>query len=244
MFDKVLQGYNYVPGTGNQKINPIDGKDLATFLCDKIEKYNEISQGKEFEIGGQETYTITELLGIAHKVARKDTYKATHVPNPLLNIASIAIKPFNNNLSNLLNLIHTMNLDIIANPYGNVSLTDYFTQIYNGKPSKSHVGYTEVIIHSGSFMELSFTCNSSNLNSTLHWEFFTEKKDIGLIVYYCNSETDAQKETLTKIRANSHLDKINGQITFNKIGIFNVRFDNSYSKFTKKTLYYKMSIKS
>ncbi len=89
------KGRVYLIGEGNNKINPIHGADLAKVCADAI-------TGKETEIpvGGPNIYSIKEIVDLAFSTLNRKT-RITRISPALANLSVKAIRPFNKQLSDL-----------------------------------------------------------------------------------------------------------------------------------------------
>ncbi|XP_074643833.1 retinal-binding protein-like isoform X2 [Tubulanus polymorphus] len=79
-----------------------------------------------------------------------------------------------------------------------------------------------------------------NKDSILRWDFKTEKNDIDFGVYYKNG--DELEEILPMERVNSHTVPENGSVNCDKAGTYVVVFDNTFSWFHGKTVYYTVEV--
>ncbi|WP_397445278.1 SDR family oxidoreductase [Polaribacter sp. R77954] len=68
-------GRVYLFGSGNQKFNPIHGKDLATFIVDNLDETN-----KELTIGGPDVLSLNEISELALNTFNKPI-KIIHLPD-------------------------------------------------------------------------------------------------------------------------------------------------------------------
>ncbi|CAG7636611.1 unnamed protein product [Allacma fusca] len=75
-------------------------------------------------------------------------------------------------------------------------------------------------------------------NSSLKWNFKTDGYDIGFSVKFEN------KEVVPYRRVDSHKTREEGSITCDRTGIYQLSFDNTYSRLRSKTLHYFVTILS
>lgn len=81
-------GRVYLFGSGNQKFNPIHGKDLATFIVDNLEEIN-----KEFTIGGPDVLSLNDISKLALNALNKPI-KIIHLPDWLRKLTIWSLRTF------------------------------------------------------------------------------------------------------------------------------------------------------
>lgn len=75
----------------------------------------------------------------------------------------------------------------------------------------------------------------------LCYEFWTDDYDISFGVSFCGKESGAARQALLPVgKCDSHVKHISGDLTAPGDGILILTFDNSYSMFRKKQLYFKL----
>ncbi|KZS17891.1 SEC14 protein 2 [Daphnia magna] len=79
-------------------------------------------------------------------------------------------------------------------------------------------------------------------NSTLKWEFMTEEGDIGFRVYYYAENEKEKVDVVSNARLESHLMMQEGEIVCTRPAIYVVQFDNSYSYFSSKKIWYRVIV--
>lgn len=90
-----------------------------------------------------------------------------------------------------------------------------------------------VNVSAGKFLSLE---KKANPGDVLYWDFRTADKDIGFEV-----RADSE-EAVSYQRLDACKQLVKGSFTASKACTFNIKFDNSFSRFTSKTLIYKVWI--
>jgi len=117
-------GRGYVFGSGEQKINPIHGEDLAKVCIEEITSDNRI-----VDIGGPEILTYNQILSIAFDAAGKKP-KISKVPiwmrNVILKLARLftSVKTY----GPLEFFMTVLAIDMVAPIYGSRHLQEFFIQ--------------------------------------------------------------------------------------------------------------------
>lgn len=107
-----------VPGSGENKTNPIHQEDLAQVVVDVL-----FSGPEVVEAGGPEIYTRSE---IAHMISDKTNGKVVNVPELLVEPGLIFLKIFDSNTQAKLDYFNYVSTnDMVAPQYGTRSLRDY-----------------------------------------------------------------------------------------------------------------------
>ena len=88
-------GRVYLIGSGDNKINPIHGADLAKICVDAINL-----KAHEIPFGGPVTYKLNEIAELALSIYGKES-KTWHVPLWIAKAMAKVIKPFNKQMSDL-----------------------------------------------------------------------------------------------------------------------------------------------
>ena len=117
-------GRVYLFGSGNQKFNPIHGKDLAKFIVDNLEENN-----KEFTIGGPDVFSLNDISKLALQTLNKPI-KIIHLPDGLRKLTLWCFRTFFNvktygPIEFFLTLMAENN---IAPTYGVHHLKDFYVQ--------------------------------------------------------------------------------------------------------------------
>lgn len=122
------KGRGYVFGSGDYKINPIHGEDLAQFCIEQTSIRNKI-----VEVGGPDICTHNEALEIAFNILGKPK-KIIHVPLWIKSIALILLRTFTSvkTYGPLEFFITVLSQDMVAPVYGNHHLADYYKKIKAG----------------------------------------------------------------------------------------------------------------
>lgn len=118
------KGRIYMVGSGENRINPIHGADLAKVCADTV-------TGREHEIpvGGPETYRVKEIAGLAFLTLGKRP-KITRIPPALANLGVTAVRPFNKQMSDLIEFFITAGRsDGVAPATGSHSLKSYYDEL-------------------------------------------------------------------------------------------------------------------
>lgn len=123
------KGRVYLFGNGNNQINPISGKDLAECCVSATD-----GTEKEVAVGGSQTFTHNEIAKLAFEVAGKPE-KITHIPlwlvNGMLNLSRLLLSSKTYGPFEFVATILSHNM--IAPPYGNDKLRDYFEELQKSK---------------------------------------------------------------------------------------------------------------
>lgn len=117
-------GRVYLFGSGNQKFNPIHGKDLATFILDNLEETN-----KELTIGGPDVLSLNDISKLALNTLNKPI-KIIHLPDWMrkLTIWSLRIFTSVKTYGPIEFFLTFMAEDNIAPTYGEHHLKDFYVQ--------------------------------------------------------------------------------------------------------------------
>jgi len=129
-FLKMAQsGRVYLIGSGENKLNPIHGADLAGICVDAV-------TGKEQEIpvGGPMTHSIREIAELAFSTLGRKP-KITRIPPWLARLAVKLIRPFNKPLSDLAQFFITAGQnDAVAPATGTRTLKSYYEELASQMP--------------------------------------------------------------------------------------------------------------
>jgi uncharacterized protein YbjT (DUF2867 family) len=121
------KGRGYVFGSGENRINPIHGRDLAE-VCVKAAS----ETIKELHVGGPDTYSHNEILRIAFETLGKKT-KITRIPiwirNSMISAARLffSVKTYGS-LEFFMTVLAT---DMMAPKFGNYHLEEFFKEAKN-----------------------------------------------------------------------------------------------------------------
>lgn len=118
------KGSAYLFGTGNFKMNPIDGTDLAKACVAAIE-----NDEKEFDIGGPEILTHQQIAEAAFKVLHKPA-RIRHISLIIKNIVLFLLHTFTRvqTYGPVEFLMAVLTIDMVAPPYGSHKLEDHFRE--------------------------------------------------------------------------------------------------------------------
>lgn len=117
-------GRIYLVGNGENKINPIHGADLAKVCVDAVE-------GKETEVpvGGPVIYSVQDIAELAFLTLGKKP-KITHIPTGLATAAIRAIRPFNKQMSDLVDFFVAAGKgEGVAPTNGSYTLPRYYREL-------------------------------------------------------------------------------------------------------------------
>jgi len=114
-------------GSGQNKINPIHGADLAEFCVNALKM-----QDKEMNVGGPETFTFQEIAELAFKVLNENK-KISKLPMWMIRMILPIIRTFTSSKTYgpLEFMLSIMTMDVIGKLYGNERLEDFFQESVN-----------------------------------------------------------------------------------------------------------------
>ena len=121
------KGKGYVFGSGDYRINPIHGEDLAEFCVEQT------GTGKQIvEVGGPDILTHNEVLKTAFNVFGKPQ-KIARIPLWIKSIALIFLRTFTSlkTYGPLEFFLTVLTQDMVAPTYGNHHLKDYYEKMKN-----------------------------------------------------------------------------------------------------------------
>jgi uncharacterized protein YbjT (DUF2867 family) len=123
-FDMAKKGRIYLFGSGENKINPIHGNDLAE-VCVSVIDQNE----KEIDVGGPTVYTYREIAELAFSVLNKAA-KISTLPIWIKNLTLFLMKTFTSSKTYgpLEFLMTALTIDGIGTSYGKEELKEFFEQ--------------------------------------------------------------------------------------------------------------------
>ena len=118
-------GRIYLIGKGENRINPISGKDLANVCLDGMEEQTKAA----IEVGGPKVYTQNEIAEIAF-AALKRKGKVMHIPIWLSNVVAFFLRTFTTSKFNgpILFFLAALTLDMETDKYGVDLLEDYYQE--------------------------------------------------------------------------------------------------------------------
>lgn len=126
-------GRIYMFGSGNYRINPIHGADLAAACYEIIEDCQAYA-----EVGGPVKYTHNELAEIAFQSLSKKT-KITHLPNWISIMVQRLLETFTSvkTYGPLQFFLSAMRMDMVGKCYGKIRLEDHFAQMVQKEKHKA-----------------------------------------------------------------------------------------------------------
>ncbi|XP_077572875.1 FYVE and coiled-coil domain-containing protein 1 isoform X1 [Stigmatopora nigra] len=104
-------------------------------------------------------------------------------------------------------------------------------------------GSRELFIKSSCYSVVSVAVGDSG--PTISWMFSSEPKSISFSVVYQDSaeaQVEQSKVLIPLTRCNSHKETIQGQLKVRRPGIYALIFDNSFSRFISKKVFYQLTI--
>ena len=117
-------GRVYLIGSGDNRINPIHGADLAEVCVAAI-----AGEEHEIPVGGPETYSGREIAELAFSTLGKKP-KITRIPPWLAELAVRVIRPFNKQMSDLVDFfLAAAQGDGVAPATGTQSLSTYYQEL-------------------------------------------------------------------------------------------------------------------
>ncbi|NXU64710.1 FYCO1 protein, partial [Horornis vulcanius] len=85
----------------------------------------------------------------------------------------------------------------------------------------------------------------TEMGLTISWIFSSDPKSISFSVVYQESEDtplDQCKVLIPMTRCNSHKETIRGQVKVRNAGIYTLIFDNTFSRFVSKRVFYHLAV--
>ncbi|NWX54122.1 FYCO1 protein, partial [Promerops cafer] len=101
----------------------------------------------------------------------------------------------------------------------------------------------ELFIKSSTYSIIPITVTEMGL--TISWIFSSDPKSISFSVVYQESEDtplDQCKVLIPMTRCNSHKETIRGQVKVRNVGIYTLIFDNTFSRFISKRVFYHLAV--
>jgi len=122
IFQMAKSGRVYLFGSGNQKFNPIHGKDLADAIVNSLD-----TNTKEFTIGGPDILSLNDISKLAFKALNKPV-KITHFPDCLRKLTIWSLRTFTpvKTYGPIEFFLTLMAKDNIAPTYGKYHLDDFY----------------------------------------------------------------------------------------------------------------------
>jgi uncharacterized protein YbjT (DUF2867 family) len=120
-FEMARRGRVWLIGSGDNRVNPIHGADLAVACVDAVE-----GDASEIDVGGPQTFTWKEVAALAFDVLEKPA-KVSCVPEWLMWSVVRMVKSFNRHQGDLLAFFTTMATnDVVAPRQGARTLADHY----------------------------------------------------------------------------------------------------------------------
>ena len=134
-YEMAKKGRIYLFGNGEQKLNPIDGKDLA-LVCIKAIRDKE----SEVEVGGPAIYSHKEIAELAFESLSQPP-RITYVPDFIRKLALKLAPIFMSKAAfgPLEFFLHVMAMNMVAPPYGSYSLESFFRELAQTKKTYEKV---------------------------------------------------------------------------------------------------------
>eukprot|EP00066_Takifugu_rubripes_P030405 XP_011619671.1 PREDICTED: FYVE and coiled-coil domain-containing protein 1-like [Takifugu rubripes] len=104
-------------------------------------------------------------------------------------------------------------------------------------------GLRELFIKSSSYSVI--TIEVSDSGPTISWTFSSEPKSISFSVVYrgsADTQVEQSKVLIPLTRCSSHKETIKGQLKVRHAGLYTLVFDNSFSRFISKKVFYHLSM--
>lgn len=104
-------------------------------------------------------------------------------------------------------------------------------------------GSRELFIKSSCYSTINITV--AECGTTIGWVFSSEPKSVSLGVVYreaTDSEAEQSKVLIPLTRCNSHKETIQGQLKARHPGLYTLIFDNSFSRFISKKVFYHLTM--
>ncbi|NXU48439.1 FYCO1 protein, partial [Turnix velox] len=101
----------------------------------------------------------------------------------------------------------------------------------------------ELFIKSSTYSIIPITVTEMGL--TISWIFSSDPKSISFSVVYQESEDtplDQCKVLIPMTRCNSHKETIRGQVKVRNSGVYTLIFDNTFSRFISKRVFYHLAV--
>jgi len=124
IFNMAAKGRVYIFGSGENKMNPIHGADVAKMCVDAVDMNKE-----EISLGGPEIFTYTEITEMAFEVLGKKP-KITRIPAWLAKTLILPLRFIKKKYYVMMRFaIAAMTNDFIAPPFGTHRLKDYYIEL-------------------------------------------------------------------------------------------------------------------
>jgi uncharacterized protein YbjT (DUF2867 family) len=126
-FKMASNGRVYLMGSGDNRVNPIHGSDLAVRCVEAIE-----GSQREIDVGGPEIMTWREAAELAFAIQARPP-KVTRIPAWLMGSVVRLVRLFNRHQGELLAFFLTMaTTDVVAPATGSHTLEEHFRKLRSG----------------------------------------------------------------------------------------------------------------
>jgi uncharacterized protein YbjT (DUF2867 family) len=126
IFEMARRGRVWMVGSGDTRINPIHGADLAELVSLALERKDPQA---DLPAGGPDVFTQRQIADLAFSVLGKPA-KYGHINPRLLRLACKVIHPFNKNMAALALMFSLLGeRDGVAPTYGGHRLEDYYREL-------------------------------------------------------------------------------------------------------------------
>ncbi len=130
-FEMARKGRVWLIGSGDNRVNPIHGADLAVACVDAME-----GNETEIDVGGPQTFTWHEVAALAFDVVEKPA-KVSRIPEWLMWSVVRLVKLFKRHQGNLLAFFTTMaTTEVVAPPTGTHSLEEHYRQLLESQTAE------------------------------------------------------------------------------------------------------------
>lgn len=127
IFRQARRGRVFLLGSGEARINPIHGTDLAHVVARCIA--DAAAHNTTYDIGGPDTFTYTEIARLAFQALGTQPH-ITRITPRLVDGLSQVLKPFNPTAAGFLRFFRWVTTtDMVASPTGQTRLSDFFAQL-------------------------------------------------------------------------------------------------------------------
>jgi uncharacterized protein YbjT (DUF2867 family) len=128
VLEMARKGRVWLIGSGQNRVNPIHGDDLAVACVDTME-----GSATEVDVGGPQTVTWDEVAALAFDVLQKPA-KISRVPSWLTWTVVRLVKLFNRHQGDLLAFFATMaTTDVVAPPTGTHPLDEHYRRLLGSR---------------------------------------------------------------------------------------------------------------
>lgn len=118
------RGRVFLFGTGEHRINPIHGEDLAIAFADAIEG----EPNRTVAVGGPEVLSYREIANLAFSALGRRPH-VTRVPGWITSPVVSAVRPFSGNAAGVVEFLTAITqLDMVAPKFGTRTLGTYYTE--------------------------------------------------------------------------------------------------------------------